>query len=489
MKYDIKRAVKANLLLIWFFALFLPITAIINDGLAYGVQAFIATGITAVLATIIFFLPIPVTIKSQIMVIIPFVASLALSVTGGGVARMFNLYMLSFAMQALYFNYKTMTFYGGGVIVLLTGLFLVNPSLILDPGMGIGEFVPRIGAMISISIVLILLTKWGGETVANVEKANMENKESLSQLKGIFDGIKIATEKLEKSSSFSKNKMEENTLMNEEITMAIGELATSVEEAAQRVEKINYSTKSSSEDISKTSDSMNELQNSFRDLHISFEESTHSLASMQKVMDTINSTVGESHTAMEGLSDQMGKVQGSLEGIKSIAEQTNLLALNASIEAARAGEEGKGFAVVAEEIRKLSEDSNKIAEEIYELINQLIEVSRKAMEGSVSGKEAVGQGEESMILLNRHFTGVEEKITESEQVVTEESTRLYKVNREFQVVEESISDIAAVLEENSAHFQEISSKVDVQNQTTHEINEEMKKIDAIGKDLSRTMRT
>lgn len=489
MKYDIKRAVKANLLLIWFFALFLPITAFINDGLAYGIQAFIATGSTAFLATILFFLPIPIMVKSQIMVIIPFVASLLLSITGGGVARMFNLYILSFAMQALYFNYKTMAFYGGGAIFVLIAMFLVNPSLILDPGMGIGEFVPRIGAMISVSLVLVLLTKWGGETVKNVERANIENQESLSQLTELFEGIKRATDKLEKSSSFSKNKMEDNTLMNEEITMAMGELSKSVEEAAQQVEKINYSTKNSSEDITKTSNSMDELKTSFKELYISFGESAHSMTAMQKVMNIINSTVIENHTAMEELSNQMGRVQESLNGIKSIADQTNLLALNASIEAARAGDEGKGFAVVAEEIRKLSQGSNKIAEEIYELISQLIDVTQKAKQGADSGIKAVGNGEESMILLNRHFTGLEAKINVSEKVLTDENARLYKVSKEFKLVEEAISDIAAVLEENSAHFQEISSKVDVQNESTHEINEEMKKIDAIGKDLSRAMRT
>lgn len=201
-------------------------------------------------------------------------------------------------------------------------------------------------------------------------------------------------------------------------------------------------------------------------------------------MHTIKITVGESHSTMEGLVEQMRQVQGSLEGIKSISEQTNLLALNASIEAARAGENGKGFAVVAEEIRKLSEDSNKIAEDIHHLIHQLIEVPKKAIGRSTSGKEAVDRGEGSMESLNQHFTGVEKKIKESDQVLNRESQRLDKVNLEFKEAEESISDIAAVLEENSAHFEEISSKVDLQKQTTHEINEEMEKIDTIGKGLS-----
>ena len=116
MKYDIRRAIRTNLILIWVFAFFFPVVAMINNGLGYAMKSFLFTGAVAVIATVLFFIPIEENIKGEIMIILPLTGALLLSAKNGGIVRMFPLYMVIFGMQALYFSFKKTFIFGAGMI-------------------------------------------------------------------------------------------------------------------------------------------------------------------------------------------------------------------------------------------------------------------------------------------------------------------------------------------------------------------------------------
>ncbi|MEO4047778.1 methyl-accepting chemotaxis protein [Pseudomonas sp. CAU 1711] len=105
---------------------------------------------------------------------------------------------------------------------------------------------------------------------------------------------------------------------------------------------------------------------------------------------SIQALAGEIDGAAEAitrLGQDIERVSGVLEVIKSISEQTNLLALNAAIEAARAGEQGRGFAVVADEVRTLAGRTQASANEIQEMIGGLRQASAQAVATMQGGVE------------------------------------------------------------------------------------------------------
>ncbi|HYD71457.1 methyl-accepting chemotaxis protein [Azospirillum sp.] len=89
-------------------------------------------------------------------------------------------------------------------------------------------------------------------------------------------------------------------------------------------------------------------------------------------------------TAIQTLSDTVGRIGDVAKLIADIAGQTNLLALNATIEAARAGEAGKGFAVVASEVKNLANQTARSTEEITRQIGEIQAATREAV-AAVSG--------------------------------------------------------------------------------------------------------
>ncbi len=487
MRYDLKRAVRTNLIILWVFSIVLPMTAWISSGSSYGIKAFVAAGATSLVATGLYFLPINLHIKGQIIVAFPFLAALGLSAVSGGVSRMFNVYMVAFGMQALYFNKKKSLYFGMGLIGVLVACFVIDPQLILDDGMGLGEFIPRIGAVFTIWAVLYLLTKWGEESLKSVEASARENAQNLEQLQYTFDKVETSTTELENTSRNCADMMAENQRNTEAINCAIQELSKSVDDAAITVSGVNESTQKSSQNVGATYDIMQKLTAVFETLKDDFKTSSLSMGHMKTSIETTHLSVDNSMGTVRTLAEQMQQIDASLEGIRRIAEQTNLLALNASIEAARAGEHGRGFAVVAEEIRKLSVESDAFAGKIGDIVGELGEASKEAIAHSEEGRLAMRSMEEAMVMLNTRFESVASILGEVEGYMSQEAAFVTAVSKEFTSIDDAVTNIAALLEENAAHFQEISARVETQTATSEAIKNEVDQIAVIGKVLAESV--
>lgn len=487
MNYNLKRAVTANVGFIWFFSFFLSLTAYVNGGLEYGIKALVATGATALFVTVVNFCPVPMMIKSELVIFLPFFASIGLSIVNGGVARMFNIYMLSLVMQALYFSYKRMLIAGGVINGVLVLIYLVNPNLLLPSDMGIGEFIPRMSAIFSAYLVLLLLTKWGQETAKMAHVQSEKSEEAFKTLKLVFDEVKSSTLHLKDSTESCTEKMIDNRNGNFAINQAIKELVQSVDEAASTVSDINTSVGVSGINVDKTYTIMEQLDGVFAKLKTAFGESGKSMGAMTTSIFKMNDTMKESFDTIKVLSSKMQDIQKHLDGIVTISNQTNLLALNASIEAARAGEHGKGFSVVADEIRKLSIESSVFADDIRKITSVLMQATQSALEKAEDGQNAMNEGVDAMKQLDAHFALVDENFTIADKELSEESQLIRTIHTEFVKIEDAIASIAAVLEENAAHFQEIASRVEVQSEITDNVTTEIQNISQVGIQLYQTV--
>ena len=107
------------------------------------------------------------------------------------------------------------------------------------------------------------------------------------------------------------------------------------------------------------SDSMTATRKAVERSGTTLSESTEVIATT--ISDSV-STMGalsnaslQFQSAIETLSEIVGRVGTASAAIEGIARETQLLAFNASVEAARAGEAGRGFAIIAGAVKSLAD--------------------------------------------------------------------------------------------------------------------------------------
>lgn len=485
MKYDLKRAVRFNLIVTWIFCMIFTATGFANGGMDYGIKVLKVTVASGLLSTVLYFIPMQRNIiKGFILVLIPTVGSLGLSIAAGGVDRMFNIYILGLVMMALYFSLKPMLIYGGGLTTVIFLIYFISPVSLLGPDKAtIGEFIPRMGAFLSSFLVLAFLTKWGNDILGQAVKETERSKEAFDQLGNVFMQINGTTDNLGEQVAICNERMSMSSESSEGIASAMHEVASSIESSAEKIANVSKAAQISRSEMQKTMEVMTTIEGQFKSVSEDVNASEESIDVMKDQVDQIKVAVDASYETVKALSERMQEIAGFLEGITSIAEQTNLLSLNASIEAARAGEHGRGFAVVADEIRKLSEESGKMAGGIREITNSLSDSTGQALTQAENGRNAMVGGYQTMGQLHNRFENMKTSFEQVAREIDTEYELVKSVSKQFKVIDSEISEVAAFMEEYSATSEQVSAQTSVQLSLTAEVTAAMNQLVSMGNEL------
>ena len=314
-KYDLKRAVKFNLIVSWIFVVIFTLTAFINGGVEYGRRAMIATVGTGIVSTILYVLPLKnLYLKGIILVMIPTLAAVGLSIAQGGISRMFNVYMLGLVMVSLFFNVKTLLVYGGIASSLIIGLFIVSPEALLGPNMGtLGEFIPRMGAYLSSFLVLIFLTKWGNEILDKTMVESKRSQGAFEDLETIFKQINVTTDQLSQQVTLCDARMLENAQSSEGIANSMREVASSVEASAEKVSTVSKAAETSRKEMKQTTEIMTQIEENFKLVTREVNYSEEAIDVMRLQVDKIKDTMDSSYNTVKELSLRMNDITSYLE--------------------------------------------------------------------------------------------------------------------------------------------------------------------------------
>lgn len=248
--------------------------------------------------------------------------------------------------------------------------FMVKPSLegqVLEmTNVSLANSTPTMLIIGVISYINIVLT--GDSNVRHKEELKRNSKQ-LGIISDILEGIKNITGRLDVTSRSYSDTATHITGSSQNQAALVQEATASMEEIASAIEEVSSKVKIQSDEIARIEESMEALNSLITDLAVKADEvmkEASNAAKQGSEADSVSSRVMESMKEIHGNAE---KIREITDLITDIADKTSLLALNASIESARAGDAGKGFSVVADEISKLADSSNDSAKEISKLIS------------------------------------------------------------------------------------------------------------------------
>lgn len=168
-----------------------------------------------------------------------------------------------------------------------------------------------------------------------------------------------------------------------------------------------------SEQVKRVNHTLEISKHDLNSLNLKYGDTLTFMNSNNKTLETLAAGLQSALDSNEKLSKVSTEIDTELSSIFQISSQIQLLALNASIEASRAGEHGRGFEVVASEIRKLSLHTETILGKIQTVQSELnVEIKTNSQQSKALSLDL----EETLLFSKKNATQLAQILTLIQQI-------------------------------------------------------------------------
>ncbi len=269
----------------------------------------------------------------------------------------------------------------------------------------------------------------------------------------------------------------------EELKSSMEQIATAAEENSGASEQALHNVKSINNNITRMGSTIDTVISSTLATGDNIMSAVDTInASVGRMTNSVAvaKTSSKKSEELKASSENIGEAVGF---IAKIADQTNLLALNAAIEASRAKEHGKGFAVVADETRALAGESEKNAEFISELVGKIqtsIDGIIKSIVNTTDIIDRTGVNGTHLSVKMEELTKIAVYSVEASRNVNSFTQKLgnyaARINEGSQDIAEASSEIALFVEKTL-------NNIDVQSNALAQTEDDIKELSTLSEEL------
>ncbi len=316
---------------------------------------------------------------------------------------------------------------------------------------------------------------------ANVEKAELQNKQTEELLETVLNIAESITENIGLASQETdglKDAIDATRRAMEELTAGTNDTVNAITEQQERTDQINSRILDVGANVSSIMAEIKTAEDNLENGNVVMND----LLAQVKVSEEASTLVaGE----MKELKEYAGKMQDIMGLISSVANQTGMLALNASIEAARAGEAGRGFSVVASEISSLASQTNSATTDINKLIEN---ITNSVQEVTVAIDKLLESNRMQSEYVDNTASSFEEIHNSTQRIVTqtdELKAVVDEVTEANKQVMERIENVSAITEEVTASASETLENCNLNLKSVEKMTEIMNVLGAGAEELSK----